>query len=174
MLINTGKFLLAFILALLTAVSVFAQNIVVSGTVTDEDGLPVEGATVYDKADVRNGTSTDSDGFFRLTVRKNSILTVSCIGYKDYAYQVTGQQTIKVMLEFDNSQLDEAVVIGYGSVTKRDLTGAVGRANIDAIQTTNAVSLSDGLGGRIAGLNIITPDGAPGSEACPTRGWARR
>ena len=72
MLINTGKFLLPLVLAFLTTVSVSAQNFTVSGTVTDEDGLPVEGATVYDKADVRNGTSTDSDGFFRLTVRKNS------------------------------------------------------------------------------------------------------
>ena len=162
---NIGKFLLVSVFAILVPLSVLAQNITVSGSVKDEDGQPVEGATVYDREDVMNGTSTDADGLFKLSVRKNRILTVSCIGYKDFAYQVTNAGHVDVVLEFDNSQLDEAVVIGYGSVTKRDLTGAVGRANIDAIQNTNAVSLSDGLGGRIAGLNIITPDGAPGAEA---------
>ncbi len=69
------------------------------------------------------------------------------------------------MLQDDTQLLEEVVVVGYGSTTKRDLTGSVARANIDAIKQTDAANLSDALGGRIAGLNITTTDGAPGAEA---------
>lgn len=145
--------------------SAYAQNVKISGTVKDLDGEPIVAATVFDRDNMTVGTTTDDKGKFSITVRKDAVITVSCMGYKDYFVAASTSTEIEVILEEDDLFLEEAVAIGYGSVTKRDLTGSVARANIDAIKRSDVVNLADGLGGRIAGLNIISTDGAPGSEA---------
>lgn len=157
--------LLLIALGLLLTASMYAQKISVSGTVKDANGVPVVAATVFDKENMSVGTSTDDRGFFRLNLNKKTVITVACMGYVDVNIAVSSDKVLDIVLEEDNMFLDEAVAIGYGSVTKRDLTGSVARANMESIRKSEVVNLADGLGGRIAGLNITTSDGAPGSEA---------
>lgn len=162
---KTAFIVATLLLSLLFAAPLSAQTVNVKGRVTDVSGVPVIGATVYEKDNMSRGTTTDDFGQFSLSISKNAILVVSCMGYNDYMTQVASSSALEIVLEDDTRLLDEAVVIGYGSVTKRDLTGSVARANIEAIQKTDAPNLSDALGGRIAGLNVTTADGAPGAEA---------
>lgn len=157
--------ILSISIFLLKGVPLDAQSIKVSGTVSDAAGLPVAGATVFEKDNMAAVSTTNEKGSFTITCRKNGVLVVSCMGYNDYMVQVTTSAPLQIVLQDDTQLLEEVVVVGYGSTTKRDLTGSVARANIDAIKQTDAANLSDALGGRIAGLNITTTDGAPGAEA---------
>lgn len=137
----------------------------VTGVVKDASGKPILAATVYDQTKSAGGTATDMNGKFTLSVSNESILAVSYLGYKTARVSVGSRTNIDIVLEEEVAALDEVVVVGYGAVAKRDLTGAVGRANVEAIKKTDAANLSEVLGGRIAGLNIMATDGAPGSEA---------
>ena len=159
--IAIGVFVASFVLQ-----SAVAQNSwKVNGVVRDPSGNPIVGATVYDKNRPANGVATDKDGKYTLPVTGKSILVFSCLGYETVNIAVNSRTTVDAVLEEDVKAVDEVVVVGYGTVTKRDLTGAVGRADVEAIQKTDAANLSEVLGGRIAGLNIMATDGAPGSEA---------
>lgn len=160
------KFALGVIIASFAIQSAAGQSTwKVNGVVKDAAGKPVLSATVYDQTKPAGGTATDKDGKFTLPVSNKSILVVSYLGYKTARVSVGTRTSIEIILEEDVATLDEVVVVGYGTVSKRDLTGAVGRADVEAIKKTDAANLSEVLGGRIAGLNITATDGAPGSEA---------
>ncbi len=116
--------ILTLILGLFLSVGAYAQNITVKGHVKDATGLEVIGANVVEKGNTTNGTITDLDGNFTLTVPKGTTLTVSFIGYKTQDV-VVDSPTIMVTLQDDAELLSEVVVIGYGSVKKNDLTGSV-------------------------------------------------
>lgn len=159
--IAIGVFLTSFALQ-----SAVAQNSwKVSGVVRDPSGNPIVGVTVYDKNKPSNGVATDKEGKYTLPVTGKSILVFSCLGYESRHEAVNARTSLDVVLDEEVKAVDEVVVVGYGTVAKRDLTGAVGRADVEAIQKTDAANLSEVLGGRIAGLNIMATDGAPGSEA---------
>ena len=116
--------ILTLMLGLFLSIGAYAQNITVKGHVKDATGLEVIGANVVEKGNTTNGTITDLDGNFTLTVPKGTTLTVSFIGYKTQDV-VVDSPTIMVTLQDDAELLSEVVVIGYGSVKKNDLTGSV-------------------------------------------------
>ena len=140
-----------------------AQAQTVSGTVNDATG-PLPGASVLVKG-TTNGTQSDFDGNYTLNnVDDSATLVVSYIGFKTLEIAVDGQSTIDVTLEEDASQLDEVVVTGYGSQTKRDVTGSVATVDADQLKAVPATTFSQQLQGRAAGVGIVS-DATPGGEA---------
>ena len=116
-----GKLFSCLVLMFLS-ISMVAQKVPVSGTVSDQTG-PVIGASVIEKG-TTNGTMTDNDGHFTLTVSKGAVIEISSIGYKTQEITVGAQTNFTVTLSEDNEFLDEVVVVGYGSMKKSDLAGA--------------------------------------------------
>ena len=133
----------------------------VSGTVQDQFG-PIIGATVLEQG-TSNGTSTDEEGDFSLTVSSpDSPVEISCIGYVSQTYQAS-QVPSTITLKEDSEYLDESVVIGYGTVRRDDMTGSIAAIKADDLNRGAVVSTQDMLKGRIPGLLVIPGDGGPGS-----------
>ncbi|MEO9475772.1 MAG: TonB-dependent receptor [Cyclobacteriaceae bacterium] len=145
-------------------IEVIIQQAEVSGQVTDESGEGLPGATVLVKG-TTNGTVTDIDGNFRLSITDpdNAVLAVSFVGYTSQDVSVAGQTLINVSLQPDFTSLAEVVVIGYGSVEKRDLTGAVSSVKSEEIKMAPVISPVEAIQGRVAGLDITRSDGRAGS-----------
>ena len=142
----------------------FAQNRSVSGKVVDGTGAPIIGAAVM-VAGTSNGTVTDIDGQFVLTVPANAILNVSCLGYAEKQVEVGNQSAITITLEEDTTFLEETVVIGYGVQKKSDLTGAVASVREDDLKNRSTADAAAALQGKVAGVQIISNSGAPGSAS---------
>ena len=139
---------------------VVQQKKTVTGTVTDAAG-PVIGASVFVKG-TSKGVITDIDGNFSLEVEPGATLVFSYIGYTSKEVVVGNQSVINVRLSEDTELLDEVVVVGYGYVKKSDLTGSVGQVKSEDLLKNSPVSLEQGLQGRLAGVNVVSNDGAPG------------
>ncbi|WP_458628697.1 SusC/RagA family TonB-linked outer membrane protein [Winogradskyella sp. PC D3.3] len=151
---------LLFCLIMLPA-TLMAQS-TVTGTVTDKaNAMPLPGVNVIIKGTAR-GTSTDFDGKFSLELSQGEIIVVSYLGYTTQEIEFTGQATIDVVIEEDASQLDEVVLIGYGTTTKKDATGSVEAVTSKDFTRGNIVTPENLLSGRVAGVTINT-SGAPGS-----------
>ncbi len=139
----------------------------VIGKVVDTDGQPLVGVTVSVKGTTR-GTTTDKNGQFKVNVpNENSFLVFSFIGYKKYETRVGKQTTINVSLAEDNTALAEVQVIstGYGSVSKKDHTGATGSVKMADFEKAPVRSFDEALAGRLAGVQVTSPDGQPGANA---------
>ena len=141
----------------------FAQNRALSGKVVDGTGAPVVGAAVMVAGNTSNGTVTDMEGQFKMTVPANATLIVSCLGFADKQVQVGNQSVITITLEEDVTYLDETVVIGYGVQKKSDLTGAVASVREDDLKNRSTSDAAAALQGKVAGVQVITNSGAPGS-----------
>ena len=149
---------------LLASASAFAQNMTVSGVVTDSNDVPLIGATVMVEG-TQTGTSTDVDGAFSLTAPKNGTLVVSVIGYATKNIPVNGQSFITVQLEEDAEFLDATIVIGYGSGQKiGNIVGSVATVSSDEIASRPSGNISDALQGKVAGLQIFNSSGEPQSS----------
>lgn len=135
----------------------------ISGIVTDRNGEPVIGANVVEKG-TTNGTITDMEGKFSLMVDEYSTILVSYIGFLSQEFRAKGESYIKILLEESNRQLDEVVVIGYGTVKKSDLTGSVASVKSDAIMDLPTNNISQALQGRVPGVQIQQNSGAPGAN----------
>lgn len=145
-------------------ISLFAQDgYTLTGTVTDETSMPVPGANVVIQ-NTTTGTSTDFDGNFSITVSNGDVLEFSSIGYATKAINITGQQTLNVVLAEDASQLEEVVVVGYGTRKKSHLTGAVAKIGGDDVAAVQATRVDDALAGKLPGVLIQNQDGAPGAD----------
>jgi TonB-linked SusC/RagA family outer membrane protein len=141
-----------------------AAIIPVSGTVTDEKGEALPGVNVLVKG-TTIGTTTDAAGKYALEVPDaSSILVFSFIGYVSQEVQVGNRTVIDLTLAQDVQALEEVVVVGYGTVKKSDLTGAVGSVNSDAIARTNPVQAARVLQGQVAGVNVNKINSRPGSD----------
>lgn len=136
----------------------------VSGVVKDSTGEPVIGANVREKGNPNNGTITDIDGNFHLQVDKKAILEISFIGYKTVEVTAVAGKPVNVTLQDDTEMLDEVVVVGYGTMRKKDLTGSVVQINPDKIADQNPASVQDLLRGT-PGLQIGYDSSAKGSSA---------
>lgn len=138
----------------------FQQEI--SGTVTDENGTPLPGASIVEKGTI-NGTQTDFDGNFKINVGdSNAVLMVSYIGYTTQEIPLNGQTTLSVVMVESSSTLDEVVVVGYGTTVKRNLTSSVSAITTEEIKEIPATSLGNAVAGRFAGVNISLAGGKPG------------
>lgn len=145
------------------SISMMAQKVPVSGTVSDQTG-PVIGASVIEKG-TTNGTMTDNDGHFTLTVSKGAVIEISSIGYKTQEITVGAQTNFTVTMSEDNEFLDEVVVVGYGSMKKSDLAGASVSMKESDLKGSIISSLDQSLQGRAAGVTAVTTSGAPGSSS---------
>ncbi len=139
-----------------------AQAQTVTGTVSDQTG-PLPGANVLVKG-TTNGTQTDFDGNYTINADTDATLVFSYIGFKTVEIPVNGQSTVNVALEEDASQLDEVIVTGYGTQSKRDVTGAVTSVDTEELLAIPATTFAQQLQGRAAGISIVN-DARPGGEA---------
>ena len=131
-----------------------------SGVVSDTDGLPVPGAAVL----VPGGDAavTDLQGRYTVRVRPDAVLSVECLGYAKQSVPVNGRAVINIVLETEFTQLEELVVVGYGTQKKVNLTGAVSVIKAEAIQDRSARDVALMLQGSVPGLNVTTASGQPG------------
>ena len=153
--------MLALICGLILSVTAFAQQITVNGHVKDATGEPIIGATVR-VVGQDGGTVTDFDGNFTIKANSGATLSISYIGFT--THEVTAASNLVVtMVEDAENSLNEVVVIGYGRAKKTDLTGSVTAIKPDELSHGLQTSADDMLAGKVAGLNIVSEGGAPGS-----------
>lgn len=154
------KSLLLMIMGLVFSVQVFAQAITVKGVVKDSAGEPVIGANVV-VVGTTNGTITDFDGNFTIKANKNAKLEISFIGYKNTVVKVS--PNMNIVLKDDTQLLDDVVVIGYGAVKKKEMTGAVAQVKSEDITKINTSDLGNALQGMVSGVSVTAESGAPGA-----------
>ncbi len=149
------------LLVFLLPATVIGQTIV-TGTVTDEaNALPLPGVNILIKG-TTTGASTDFDGKYTITANQGDILVFSYLGYATKEITFTGETPLNVSLAEDAGQLDEVVLIGYGTTTKRDATGSIESVTAEDFTQGNIVTPENLLQGRVAGVSVTT-SGAPGS-----------
>jgi len=159
---NYTRLLIAALMAFL-AMGMAAQT-VVTGTVTDSSGEPLTGASVIEKGKPSNGTVADIDGNFSITVSNaDATLTFSYIGYEPQEIKLKGRKSLDVVMADNQQLLNEVVVVGYGTMRKRDLSGAMSQIKSEDLMKGGATDVSHALQGKLAGVQIQQSDGAPGS-----------
>lgn len=162
---NFKKLRFALFAATLTmSANGFAQT-VIKGNVTDNTGEPIIGASVIEDGSANNGGVTDLDGNFTITLKGNSKkLKVSYVGMKPQVVNVSGKSVVNIKLEDDATTLNDVVVIGYGSVKKKDLTGSVATVNNKALEAVPVANATEALQGKMAGVQITATEGSPDAE----------
>ncbi|WP_161991897.1 TonB-dependent receptor [Flagellimonas algicola] len=136
----------------------------ITGTVVDAaTNIAVPGASVVVK-NTNNGTATDFDGLFTLEAAPDAVLIVSYLGYRTMEVPVNGQTNLTIQMQEDASQLDEVVVVGYGTQRKATVTGAVTAVKGAVLESSPAISVSNSLAGRLPGVVIIQTSGEPGND----------
>jgi len=133
----------------------------VTGVVTDENGVPLPGASIVVKG-TTNGAVTDFDGNYSINVDGDGTLVVSYVGYKTMEVPVNGRSTVNVGLETDASQLEEVVVVGYGTQKRGEVTAAIASVEAEAIQKIATSNSIDAIKGQVAGVDIQSGGGRPG------------
>ena len=152
-----------FLVICLVGLTAFASaQQLVTGKVTDAAGAPVIGANVLVEGTMI-GTTTGVDGSYQINVPKEGKLTFTYLGYQSQTVAVGGKTKVDINLTEDAAQLDDVVVIGYGTVKKRDLTGAVSSIKNDEITIAPTTDAMEALQGRVAGLDITKTSGQVGS-----------
>lgn len=150
------------VVGLFLSLDAFAQQMMVKGIVKDTTGEPIIGANVVVKGS-SNGTITDFEGNFQFNANKGDIIVISFIGYQ--AQEVPAAANLNIILKDDTQLLQDVVVIGYGTVKKNDATGSVTAIKPDQLSKGITTNAQDMLSGKVAGVSVISNDGAPGSGA---------
>lgn len=151
---------------------VFSQEAIVTGQVKDETGATIPGVSVIEKG-TTNGVTTDMDGKYSIKVTdlNTAILRFTFIGLAPKEIAVAGRKTIEISMEQDNIELDEVIVVGYGTTTKKEVTGATSRVDGAEIEKLNVSRMDQALQGQVSGVAINTNSGSPGgSSAIRIRG----
>ena len=136
----------------------------IKGTVTDATGEAVINATVKEKGNPKNATVTDFDGNFTLKVSGKNPIEVSYIGMKTKTVDIKGKSVVNVKMEDDSNVLNDIVVIGYGTVKKKDLTGSVASIKGDKLAEIPVSNVSEAMTGKLAGVNVTTTEGSPDAD----------
>jgi TonB-dependent starch-binding outer membrane protein SusC len=158
-------FLLLLFAGIFTSTNLFAQKtLTIQGNVKDPTGEPVIGATIVQKG-TTNGTASDMNGNFSLSVPANSTIQISYVGYLSQEINVGTQSVWNIILKDNQEVLNEVVVIGYGTVKKNDATGSLTAIKIDEKNKGLATTAQDLLSGKIAGVNVTSSGGRPGDGA---------
>lgn len=157
-LFRTIMFCLLFLPSIL-----YAQTYSLTGTVVDESDQPLIGANVKVKG-TTSGTITDMDGVFSVEVSPKSTLEISYVGYLPQDVAVNNRKHIRIALKENSQMLDETIVIGYGSMKKSDMTGAIASVDVDALASRATTNPVEALQGRVAGVNILKTSGQVGSD----------
>ncbi|WP_071147522.1 SusC/RagA family TonB-linked outer membrane protein [Bacteroides ihuae] len=148
------------LLVLFLSLSAFAQKITVTGQVTDSQNQSIIGGSVLEKG-TTNGVITDLDGNFSLSVANGATLVISYVGYKPQEVKATAH--MKIVLKEDNELLDEVVVIGYGSVKRKDVTTSISSVSTKDLDQRPIISAGQAIQGKAAGISVMQPSGEPGS-----------
>ncbi|WP_353332696.1 SusC/RagA family TonB-linked outer membrane protein [Bacteroides sedimenti] len=159
---NFSRSVLFVIMGLFLSLGAFAQKITVKGQIKDATNESIIGASVVEKG-TTNGTVTDFDGKFSLSVSPNAKLTITYIGFKSQEVEVKGTSPINIVLEENDKLLDEVVVIGYGSVKRKDVTTSVASVSTKDLDERPIISAAAAIQGKAAGVNVIQPNGEPGA-----------
>ena len=137
----------------------------IQGRVTDENDKPLKDVSVQNKTN-NQATATDAGGAFSLNASAGDVLEFTFVGYKTRQYKVrAGQTAINISMEVAVAQMDSMVVVGYGSIKRKDLTGSVASVNMEEIKNTPFVTIDQALGGKAPGVQVIQADGSPGGMA---------
>lgn len=153
-----------FLLGVLLCLPIYAQaQINVSGTVTDEAGVPLPGVSIIIKNST-SGTTTDFDGNYSISTSANDVLVFNYLGYKKQEVPVNGKSSINVTMVEEAGVLDEVVVIGYGTSARRDLTGSVASVKGETLAAIPVPDAAQALQGQLPGVNVTTQDGRPGAD----------
>lgn len=152
----------ALMAAAFVSLSLFAQSEMITGVVSDESGEPIIGAVVY-----YDGTSvsaiTDLDGKYSIKSMPGKTLILSCFGMKEQRVEISSQKVVNASLKAESMSIDDAVVIGYGSTSRKDLTGSITSVKADELRKSGSSNVFGSLQGKVAGLNITSQSGEPGS-----------
>lgn len=159
---------IVFLLCISVTVA-YAQEVQITGTVLDETDMPLPGVTILLKGTTK-GTTTDLDGKYSISASRASTLVFSFIGYDPIEREVGNQSIIDLTMNPNASDLEEVVVIGYGTAKKRDITGAVSSVNPSKLENENPNSVQDILRGNAAGLNVGISTSAKGGGSLQVRG----
>ena len=155
---------LVFLLGLFMSNQISAQNVTLEGTVKDASGMGLPGVNVLEKG-TKNGTSTDFDGRYKLKLTNaKTILNFSFIGFKTKEVSTEGKTKLDISLAEDSNNLNEVVVIGYGTSKKSDLTGAVATFSGNEMRKIPVPNVAEALTGRIAGVQVTSSEGSPDSN----------
>ena len=160
--------LISALVMLFCVTDMFAQGITVTGRVVDETGEPLIAVTVFEDGKTSNGTMTDIDGNYSLNVSSaKATIVYSCLGFAEVKETVGLRKAINVTLAEEKLSIDaaEVVSVGYGSVTRRDLTGSVSKVDMGEILKAPVTNFDQALTGKVAGVVVTTSDGALGAEA---------
>lgn len=158
------KLFFTAMMVLLASAVAMAQNVTVTGTVTDKDGNPLIGAAVMVNG-TTTGVATGTDGSYSLTVPGDASLLVTMIGYADVIEPVRSRTLIDFVLEEDTEYLDEITVVAFGTKRKQDLVGSVSTVKSSIVANSQATSVTNALEGAVAGLQVISSTGQPGTDA---------
>lgn len=140
------------------------QELTVTGTITDADGVPMPGANILEKG-TTNGTQTDFDGNFSMTIADaNATLVVSYIGFATQEVAVNGRETIAIQMQTDASSLEEVVVVGYGTQRRKDVTGAIASVKSESFNKGVVANAGQLLQGKVSGVNVSSSSGEPGAS----------
>jgi TonB-linked SusC/RagA family outer membrane protein len=140
---------------------VFAQQKTVSGTLSDENGLPLPGATVIISG-TSSGTSTDFDGKYQLAANVGDVLEISYVGYTTQSVNVGASNFYNIVMQSDNT-LDEVVIVGYGTTTKKSFAGTATNIKAENIESKNFSNITQAISGEVAGVSVINTSGQPGT-----------
>ncbi|WP_291142322.1 SusC/RagA family TonB-linked outer membrane protein [Flavobacterium sp. UBA7680] len=166
-LLNKGAnhcFAFVFLLCLLLSNRANAQTVTIEGTVKDAAGLSLPGVNVLEKG-TKNGTSTDFDGHYKLKLTNpKAVLSFSFIGFKSIEIPTEGKAKVNATMTEDSNNLNEVVVIGYGTSKKSDLTGAVATFSGNEMRKIPVPNVAEALTGRIAGVQVTSSEGSPDSN----------
>ena len=162
------KRLISLIILFVLGTGLASAQVALSGVIKDATGAPVPGAAVL-LTGTRDGAVADIDGNFSLTLASqpasSATLTVSCLGYADQVIPIGGQTRFEIVLQDDSQALEETVVIGYSTVKKKDLTGALSTVGGEDITQRKTQTISQALQGAIPGVTVTRSNSSPGSEA---------
>ena len=150
------------LLTLSVSVMASAQNLI-TGTVTDESGEPLIGASLAEKGNERNGATTDIDGHFSINVTSGTTIIASYIGYE--TQEVTARNNMTVVLKEEGVSLDEVMVIGYGVQKKSVVTASIAKISADDLEGKTRLRAEDALKGMAAGINVTSSSGQPGAQS---------
>lgn len=160
--------LLGVVSLFLSSITMQAQSLTVKGQVKDAAGIPLIAVAVFEEGNSANGTLTDFDGNYTITLSSSkAVIVFSCLGYTEVKEITGGRTVINVVMAEEQLSIDaaEVVSVGYGSVSRRDLTGSVSKVDMENLMSANVTNFDQALTGKIAGVVVTTSDGALGSDA---------
>lgn len=161
---DSGRKILLLLVLFLSSAAMFAQKIPVSGTISDHLGDPLPGVNVAEKG-TTNGTITDVNGQFTLSVQEGAVLTVSFVGYATQEIKVKGRRNLSITLSEDTELIDEVVVVGYATQKKATVAAAVSTVNSNDLIRSTSTTAAGALVGKVSGITARQKSGTPGSAA---------